>query len=327
MLTGNATLALRRIGLDRVIIDRGIVLERIVHTDPAGNPIEDAHDLGPSTARYAPTLGITRDGLMSGLLSVARAPDSLRNDHHLGERPSRSDRRWHSPTGRAASSTWWWERTGSARPCAELIHPAHRARIPVILRVADGHGVRAVGSGLPVKLHHRLLAGQLPGRAGSGVRVLADAPRRCHGPAPDERSGQLQGPGRDVPRKHLPLIQQQQDPARVIFVPVHEVRTPSSHQGRVAVIGDAAHAFSPLLAQGAAMAIEDAVALAESLADPVTLIRRCGPTSQDGDRGWRPSGPRSAAHPYARDGGTGHPGAAQAVPARLLGFAQGLSTS
>jgi cysteine desulfurase / selenocysteine lyase len=41
---------------------------------------------------------------------------------------------------------------------------------------------------------------------------------------------------------------------------------PSYFQGRMVVIGDAAHAFSPLLAQGAAMAIEDAVALAESLA-------------------------------------------------------------
>ena len=33
------------------------------------------------------------------------------------------------------------------------------------------------------------------------------------------------------------------------------------------LIGDAAHAFSPLLAQGAAMAIEDAVALAELLGE------------------------------------------------------------
>jgi 2-polyprenyl-6-methoxyphenol hydroxylase-like FAD-dependent oxidoreductase len=56
-----------------------------------------------------------------------------------------------------------------------------------------------------------------------------------------------------------PLIQQQHDPARVIFVPVQEVQTPSYHQGRMVLIGDAAHAFPPLLAQGAAMAIEDAV--------------------------------------------------------------------
>ncbi len=48
-----------------------------------------------------------------------------------------------------------------------------------------------------------------------------------------------------------------------MFVPVQEVQTPSSHQRRVVLIGDAAHAFPPLLAQGAAMAIEDAVTLAE----------------------------------------------------------------
>jgi 2-polyprenyl-6-methoxyphenol hydroxylase-like FAD-dependent oxidoreductase len=53
---------------------------------------------------------------------------------------------------------------------------------------------------------------------------------------------------------------------RVIFVPVHEIETPSYHRGRIVLIGDAAHGFPPLLAQGAAMAIEDAVALAESLA-------------------------------------------------------------
>jgi FAD-dependent urate hydroxylase len=51
----------------------------------------------------------------------------------------------------------------------------------------------------------------------------------------------------------------------VVFVPVAEVQAPSYHRGRVLLIGDAAHAFSPLLAQGAAMAIEDAVALAELL--------------------------------------------------------------
>jgi 2-polyprenyl-6-methoxyphenol hydroxylase-like FAD-dependent oxidoreductase len=53
----------------------------------------------------------------------------------------------------------------------------------------------------------------------------------------------------------------------VVFVPVHEVQTPSYSQGRLVVVGDAAHAVSPLLAQGAAMTIEDAVALAELLID------------------------------------------------------------
>ena len=63
------------------------------------------------------------------------------------------------------------------------------------------------------------------------------------------------------------LIERQHDPARVVFVPVLEVDTPSYYRGRILLIGDAAHAFSPLLAQGAAMAIEDAVALAELLGE------------------------------------------------------------
>jgi 2-polyprenyl-6-methoxyphenol hydroxylase-like FAD-dependent oxidoreductase len=59
------------------------------------------------------------------------------------------------------------------------------------------------------------------------------------------------------------LIARQHDPARVVLVPVMEVDTPVYHYGRILLIGDAAHAFSPVLAQGAAMAIEDAVTLAE----------------------------------------------------------------
>jgi 2-polyprenyl-6-methoxyphenol hydroxylase-like FAD-dependent oxidoreductase len=59
MLTGNAAMTLRRVGLDQIVVDRGIVLERIAHTDPMGNPVDDDHDLRPSNARHAPVLGIT----------------------------------------------------------------------------------------------------------------------------------------------------------------------------------------------------------------------------------------------------------------------------
>jgi 2-polyprenyl-6-methoxyphenol hydroxylase-like FAD-dependent oxidoreductase len=72
MLTGNAAMALRRVGLDRAVIDRGVALERLAHTGPLGNPVDDDHDMRLSNARYAPVLGITRDGLMSGLSSAVR---------------------------------------------------------------------------------------------------------------------------------------------------------------------------------------------------------------------------------------------------------------
>jgi 2-polyprenyl-6-methoxyphenol hydroxylase-like FAD-dependent oxidoreductase len=43
------------------------------------------------------------------------------------------------------------------------------------------------------------------------------------------------------------------------------------HDGRVALIGDAAHASSPMMGQGGCMAIEDAVVLAELLEVPPTV--------------------------------------------------------
>jgi 2-polyprenyl-6-methoxyphenol hydroxylase-like FAD-dependent oxidoreductase len=43
------------------------------------------------------------------------------------------------------------------------------------------------------------------------------------------------------------------------------------HRGRVVLIGDAAHANPPNVAQGAAMGIEDAVVLAEEVTKPGTF--------------------------------------------------------
>ncbi len=56
------------------------------------------------------------------------------------------------------------------------------------------------------------------------------------------------------------------DPAGVVYRPMESLMLePAWHRGRIIVIGDAAHATTPHLAQGAAMAIEDAVLLAEML--------------------------------------------------------------
>jgi 2-polyprenyl-6-methoxyphenol hydroxylase-like FAD-dependent oxidoreductase len=52
---------------------------------------------------------------------------------------------------------------------------------------------------------------------------------------------------------------------------IEEVDLPSWSSGGVLLIGDAAHATSPNMAQGAAMAVEDAIVLAESLASAGTI--------------------------------------------------------
>ncbi|KWO64991.1 FAD-dependent oxidoreductase [Burkholderia ubonensis] len=56
------------------------------------------------------------------------------------------------------------------------------------------------------------------------------------------------------------------DPAQVVYKPLEVLFVPGNwYRGRVLLIGDAAHATTPHLGQGAGMAIEDAVVLAELL--------------------------------------------------------------
>jgi 2-polyprenyl-6-methoxyphenol hydroxylase-like FAD-dependent oxidoreductase len=62
------------------------------------------------------------------------------------------------------------------------------------------------------------------------------------------------------------LAQRVTDPAQVVYKPIEELFVEGSwHRGRVVLLGDAAHASSPHLAAGAAMALEDAVLLGELL--------------------------------------------------------------
>ena len=62
----------------------------------------------------------------------------------------------------------------------------------------------------------------------------------------------------------------------VHFGVIEEVVTDDWVTGRVVLVGDAAHATSPNMAQGAAMAFEDAVVLAECLTDQATIPEALG---------------------------------------------------
>ena len=67
------------------------------------------------------------------------------------------------------------------------------------------------------------------------------------------------------------------DPGRVVYRPLEMLLVPRPwYRGRVVLIGDAAHSTTPHLAQGAAMAVEDAVILAGLLAQEGNLPRLLG---------------------------------------------------
>jgi 2-polyprenyl-6-methoxyphenol hydroxylase-like FAD-dependent oxidoreductase len=75
-----------------------------------------------------------------------------------------------------------------------------------------------------------------------------------------ERLDEFGGPVAEVRDAHIT------DSSKVVVRPVESLLVPKPwHRGRVVLLGDAAHATSPHVGQGGAMAIEDALVLAEEV--------------------------------------------------------------
>jgi 2-polyprenyl-6-methoxyphenol hydroxylase-like FAD-dependent oxidoreductase len=75
-----------------------------------------------------------------------------------------------------------------------------------------------------------------------------------------ERLAEFGGPVAEVRDNHIV------DSEKVVLRPVESLLVPTPwHRGRIVLLGDAAHATSPHVGQGGAMAIEDAVVLAEEV--------------------------------------------------------------
>ena len=123
---------------------------------------------------------------------------------------------------------------------------------------------RFVARGFPELRDWTVMLGR--GRAFLTV-VLGDGDVYCYADADQKRLAEFDGDWREMfsdfaePVPHL--LGHATD---AYFAPIEEVAAPSwTAQGTV-LLGDAAHATSPNMAQGAAMALEDALVLAELLA-------------------------------------------------------------
>ncbi|RJL32268.1 monooxygenase [Bailinhaonella thermotolerans] len=111
-----------------------------------------------------------------------------------------------------------------------------------------------------------LIFGVMP-MTGGLAYGYATAPKPAGDRAPDERAELL----RLFSTWHdpIPSMLERADPARILRNDVHYLETPlpAFHRGRVALLGDAAHAMTPNLGQGACQSIEDAVVLAHEVTD------------------------------------------------------------
>jgi hypothetical protein len=80
----------------------------------------------------------------------------------------------------------------------------------------------------------------------------------------------------------VPVILDTLGPAGVVHVgPIEEAILDRRSRGSVLLIGDAAHAMSPNMAEGAAMALEDSLVLAECLASGRAITQTVAPSRLD----------------------------------------------
>ena len=263
-LTSNVFLALRRIGLDKTVSERGVLIERQVQTDASETPTW-YHDFRPFNARYAPNIGIAREGLMTGLLSGVGSQIRYSNTIvSLDQSASGVD------VGFSDGTRGTYDLVIGADGTRSTVRKFVFPEIEPSYRSFCAWRTLMDGSERGATLTIRVAPGLALGSFSVGPNLIY-AFILAHYPAPPsltriEHLERLKELARGFRGSVPSLIQEQSDPTRVVFVPVNEIDADPYYQGRVVVIGDAAHAFPPQFAQGAAMAIEDAVALAELLA-------------------------------------------------------------
>lgn len=278
----NAMKALRRIGLEDQVRSLGAVLTA-VHTYSPGGKIIYSMDVG-STSRTcgADSLCIHRADLQR-TLAEALDPDQIITDYEC--------------IGVETATTTGKHRIlfadGSAEEAdivigADGLNSTVRETLFGLVppRYAGYYCYRAIteAPGLPVNeayfcLKAGMQIGFFPfGRPGQTYWfVCPNAPRnRAHPDSRYDHRSFLLETARALP-PHLAEIIANTDPERYIIGNIAD-RPPGRIWGRngITLLGDAAHPTTPNLGQGACMAIEDAIVLADQLshnADPVRALR------------------------------------------------------
>jgi 2-polyprenyl-6-methoxyphenol hydroxylase-like FAD-dependent oxidoreductase len=269
MLAPNGMNGLRMIGLDERVAAAGITTRAIELCDATGRRIALIDQRDHADAFGAESVTIGRGALLSALIDEAE---------RLG-----IDLRFGAPAGALRDGTEAVEIDAGGRGFAfDLLVAAdglrsgvRQAAFPDFPRprftgltghggFANALGVPATGGAMRMIFGRRGFFGYI--RHGSGPVLWYDSvPGEGPEADPEARAEWLREVHRDDPAPVGEILDAVRSVKRAY--PLHDLPPlPAWSRGRVALIGDAAHAIGPHAGQGASLAIEDALVLAGCLA-------------------------------------------------------------
>ena len=266
----NTLRALDEIGLAQACVDAGAPFPGWRIHDPTDAVLMAAESPNTAAPKYPPINGITRPKLHEILTQAARTSGA---QVHLGVHPTGivdegaqvrvtfnngETRGYEFVLGAdgvySATREWLFPQAPKPRFTGQSVWRYNLPR-PADMVWGEVHfGAKTKLGLVPLgpKLMYMFLVTHEPGNPRLSPETLADAMRE-----------RLEGYSRRIGRLRDLIT----DPAGVVYKPMESVLLPGPwHRGRCLIIGDAAHATTPHLAQGAAMAIEDAVLLGQLLA-------------------------------------------------------------
>ena len=268
---GNGLEALRRVGVLPQILEAGFAIEdgRNVYLDHHGAPIVDVF-YPRSSGGAAPIVGIKRAEMHRILAARLEAAGV---EIRLATTVAAID----APAGGEQAAVVFSD--GSARRF-DLVVGADGIRSQLREAVCGPVAPRHTGFGVWRSVHERpraLVAKIMQMGIGKrlGIMPISDDRLYIFGTV-SEPAGHWH-PKETWPQRMRECFAEFGGPARqfldelgadseVLYTAVEEVQAPLPwHAGRLLLIGDAAHASTPFMGQGGAMAVEDAVVLAEML--------------------------------------------------------------
>jgi 2-polyprenyl-6-methoxyphenol hydroxylase-like FAD-dependent oxidoreductase len=261
----NGTRALRTVGALEAVEAVAAPIEVMQFRDKQGKPIVDHPAGGISRELGAPTLGLRRSELHRALFDVA-GESSVEFGADCVAVVQDAD----GVTARFADGR---EERADVLVAADGARSSIRAALigdaPTPTGNAEMHGTVQTPDDVPPGVYRQIWA---PGAKFGFYPVRGATCWYCTVKAADQRFLDQDGRHdairarlRDYPGPTSSLVAAESEhPITRAVITTHDLSKPWAH-GRVALLGDAAHAMAPHLGQGASQAIEDGLALADCL--------------------------------------------------------------